>query len=188
MNIYNIKWTRLQAEIFRILSIKRGRSLNLRGIARPLGKSPTAVANALKGLEKESLIKIKREKNIRLLSIELNENNQKAIDLKRVENLKLVYESGLADFLKDSFPGNTVILFGSYSRGNDVWAEESEGHTSDIDIAIVGTKGKETDLTTFNKKLERTIIINFYASFNEIHKHLKDNILNGILLSGSVDL
>lgn len=82
----------------------------------------------------------------------------------------------------------TVILFGSYSRGDDVWINETEGHKSDIDIAIIGTKGKEIKLTRFDKLLERTIIINFYPSFKEIHKHLRDNILNGILLSGSVDL
>ena len=100
----------------------------------------------------------------------------------------MIYESKLVKFLEDSFPGTTIILFGSYSRGDDVWTGESEGHTSDIDIAIIGTKGKEIDLAKFDKLMERIIVINFYPSFKQIHKHLKDNILNGILLSGSVDI
>lgn len=188
MSMYNIKWTRLQAEIFRFLCIKAGQSLNLRSIARHLKKSPTAVSNALKNLEKEKLIKVKKANTIRLLSIELNRDNEKTIELKRVENLKLIYESGVVKFLEESFPGTTIILFGSYSRGDDTWTNETEENRSDIDIAIIGTKGKDIDLTKFDKKLERTIIINFYPSFKEIHRHLRNNILNGIILSGGVDL
>jgi len=44
------------------------------------------------------------------------------------------------------------------------------------------------DLTNFDKLLERTITINFYETWKGIHKHLKDNILNGITLSGGIDL
>ena len=186
--MYHIKWTRLQSEIFRFLCIKTGQILNLREIARSLKRSPTAVSSALKGLKKEGLIKVNKSKNINLLSIEFNRDNHKAIELKRIENLKLIYESELTKFLGDNFPGTTIILFGSYSRGDDIIIDETEGHKSDIDIAIIGTKGKEIELIKFEKSLERKIVINFYISFKEIHKHLKDSILNGILLSGSVDL
>ena len=188
MDMYLIKWTTLQSEIFRFLCIRAGMSFSLREIARSLKRSPTAVSSALQDLKKEGLIRIKKSGNINLLSIELNRDNEKAIELKRVENLKLIYESELAKFLSDSFPGCTVILFGSYSRGDDIWTNEDEGHKSDIDIAVIGTKGKNMELTKFNKLLERDIIINSYPSFKEIHKHLRDSILNGILLSGSVDL
>ncbi|MBI2045051.1 nucleotidyltransferase domain-containing protein [Candidatus Pacearchaeota archaeon] len=186
MDTYTIKWTRLQTEVFRFLCIKAGQSLNLREIAKSLKKSPTAVSKSLQDLEKEGLVKVRKIGNMNLLSIEFNRDNEIAIELKRVENLKLIYESGLAKFLEENFPGTTIILFGSYSRGDDAWTNEET--KSDIDIAIIGTKSKEIKLTEFNKKLERTVIINFYPSFKEIHKHLKDNILNGIVLSGSVDL
>ncbi|HDK42770.1 MAG TPA: hypothetical protein ENG87_05285 [Candidatus Pacearchaeota archaeon] len=59
---------------------------------------------------------------------------------------------------------------------------------SDIDIAVIGVKEKDINLTKFENLLEKNIIINFYPSFNKIHKHLRDSILNGILLSGSVDI
>ena len=188
MDMYKLKWTRLQTEIFRFLCIKAGMTRNLRGIAMPLNVSPTAVSNALIELEKEGLIKIERSKTMNLLSIEFNRDNQRAIEMKRVENLKMVYESGLSDFLFNEFPGCTIILFGSYSRGEDVWIRETEENRSDIDIAIIGIKGKEINLTRFHKMLERTIVINFYESWGSIHKHLKNNILNGILLSGGVEL
>ena len=178
----------MQAEIFRFLCIKAGQTLNLRGIARPLKVSPTAVSKALTELEKEGLITVKKSETINLLSIEFNWDNHKAIQLKRVENVKMIYESGLSDFLYNEFPGCTIILFGSYSLGEDVWIGKSIEHRSDIDIAIIGTKSKEVNLTKFDKMLERTILINFYKSWVDIHKHLKDNILNGILLSGGIEL
>lgn len=186
VNIYKSKFTLLQQEIFRYLIIKAGTSFNARRLARPLKRTQAGIVKALPELEREGLVKIKKDKDSGRWSIEFNRDNQKAIDLKRVENLKMIYESGLVKFLEDSFPGYTIILFGSYSRGDDIWT--SEGHTSDIDIATIGTKSREVELTKFDKLLERTIVINFYPSFKEIHKHLKDSILNGILLSGSIDL
>ncbi len=188
MDMYKLKWTRLQQRIFRLLCIKVGQSFNLRGIAKLLGVSPTAVSNVLHDLEKERLIKMEKSKTMNLISIEFNRDNEKAINLKRVENLKLIYESELDKFLENEFPGCTIILFGSYSRGEDVWFGETDDRSSDIDIAIIGTKGKTIDLTKFEEKLERKIFINFYKSWDEIHKNLRNNILNGILLSGSIEL
>lgn len=188
MDMYQLEWTTLQAEILRLLCIKSGQTLNLRGIARFLKVSPTAVSNSLNKLEKEELIKIKKSETINLLSIELNRDNYKAIQLKRVENLKMIYESELAFFLFNEFPGCSIVLFGSYSFGEDIWFGEKDERSSDIDIAIIGTKGKELNLIKYNKLLERNININFYKSWTGIHKHLKENILRGIVLSGGIEL
>ena len=180
MDTYKVKWTKLQAEIFRFLSISSGKSFNLRGLAKFLNVSPTAASNALSDLEKDEFVKVKRSETMNLLTIEFNRDSRKAIDLKRVENLKQIYESGLVWFLEEKFPGNTIILFGSYSRGEDV-------HNSDVDIAIVGTKGKDVDLGKFEKVLEKTIHVNFYKSW-ELDKNLRANILNGIVLIGGIEL
>jgi predicted nucleotidyltransferase len=188
MDRYKIKWTRLQEEIFRFLCIKAGQVFNLRGMATKLGVSPTAVSNALVQLEKERFIKVIKSKTMNLMSIELNRDNRKAIEIKRTENLRLIYESGLPDFLFNKFPGCAVFLFGSYSRGEDVWYGEDDERSSDVDIAVIGTKGKEAGLADFENALERKIIINFYESWSKIHKHLKNNILNGITLAGGVEL
>jgi len=177
----------LQAEIFRLLCMRAGQRLNLREMARTLKASPTAVSNALAKLEKEGLVSVGKSKTMNLLSIGFNRESGRAIELKRVENLKMVYESGLSDFLSDEFPGCTVMLFGSYSRGEDVYGEAEETR-SDIDIAVIGTKGKKTDLAKFERLLERAVSINFYESWGKIHRNLKNNILSGILLKGSVEL
>ena len=164
MDIYKLKFTRLQNEILRLLCIKAGMSLNQREIARILKVSPTAISKSLPLLEKEGLVEIKRKEKMNLISVELKRDNSKTISFKRIENLKLIYESGLADFLEKKFPGCDIVLFGSYSQGEDTIH-------SDIDIAI-NSKRKDFDLTKFDKMLERTII----------NKNLELNISKGIVL------
>jgi len=111
----------------------------------------------------------------------LNKRNHKIMQLKRVDNLKQIYELGLVDFLDKEFAGATIILFGSYSRGDDLI-------NSDIDIAVIGRKEKGIDLKKYEEQLERKININYYASFDKIHKNLKENLANGIVLSGGFQL
>jgi predicted nucleotidyltransferase len=184
MDMYQLKWTRLQSEIFRLLCIRAGQALSLRETARALKVSPTAVSGALAGIGDYAAVK--KSKTMNLLSISLNRDSQKTIQMKRVENLKMVYESGLSDFLFNEFPGCAVILFGSYSKGEDTYF--SEENRSDIDVAIIGRKEKGISLESFDRLLERKVSINFYESWKGIHKHLKDSILNGIILSGGIDL
>jgi len=165
----------------RLLFIKAGDSLNARRVAKLLNVSPPAVAKALPFLEKQKLISLEQDKTSKRWSIEFNRSNYKAMQLKRADNLKQIYESGLAYFLEKEFAGATIVLFGSYSRGEDTI-------TSDIDIAIMGRKEKDVNLSYFDKTLERKVSLAFYKSFKEIHKNLRENICNGIVLIGGVDL
>jgi predicted nucleotidyltransferase/predicted DNA-binding protein (UPF0251 family) len=179
MDTYKLNFTILELEIFSLLSLKAGEKLSQRDIAKELKVSPTAVANSVKNLIGKNLIKLERTKTINFISF--NRDNPKALELKRVENLKQFYLSELSDFLEEKLAGATIIIFGSYSRGEDT-------NTSDIDIAVIGRKDKLIDLKIFEKKLNRQINIHFYDSWKNIHKHLKNNILNGIIITGSVDL
>jgi len=167
--------------ILRLLFINAGIPLNQRQIANRLEVSQPAVMKALPGLEKEGLILSQQDKESRRWSIQLNRDDRMVLALKRVDNLKQVYESGLANFLEAKFPGDTIILFGSYARGEDTAG-------SDIDIAVIGSKEKDVDLTRLEKALERTININFFESFKNVHKHLKENLCNGIVLVGGIEL
>ncbi len=181
MDMYKLKFTKLQNEILRLLCIKAGTTLNQRGISRLLSVSPTAVAKALPALKKESLVKIEKTQNMNLSSVELDRDNEKATAFKRIENLKMIYESSLPMYLTENFPGCTIILFGSYSLGEDTT-------DSDIDIAVIGSKEKETDLSRFNEMLERTVFLHYYDRFSNINRNLRANILNGITLNGYVEL
>lgn len=179
VDIYKLKFTVLQSEILRFLFVKAGASFNARATAKALNVSQTAISKALPLLEKEELVKI--EKKSGRWSIKLNRDNPKAVAFKRAENLKMLYESGAASFLEEQLPGATIILFGSYSRGDDTI-------TSDIDMAIIGRKEKNLDLARFENRLERKINLNFYPSLKEIHKELRENLCNGIVLAGGIEL
>ncbi len=181
VNTYKLRLTNLQQGILKLLFVKTGESLNQRQIAKFLDVSQPAVMKALPDLEKTDLIKIKQDKETKRWSIELNRENYKIIQLKRVDNLRLFYETGLVDFLEKEFAGATIILFGSYSRGEDII-------NSDIDIAIIGRKEKNINLTLYEEKFGRKININFYDSFKNIHKRLKENLCNGIVFAGGVEL
>lgn len=181
INTNKLKLTTLQQDILRLLFIKSGISLNQRRIALLLKVSPPAIIKAIPELKKHNLITISQDKESKRWSISLNRDNHKVSQLKRADNLKQLYESGLSDFLEEKFAGGTIILFGSYSRGEDT-------ESSDIDIAIIGRKDKIIDLKDYEKTLERTININFYESFSKIHKNLKENLCNGIVLSGGIEL
>lgn len=181
VNTTKLRLTVLQQEILRILFIRVGSELNQRRIAKTLNVSQPAVMKGLPLLEKENLINIAQDKESRRWSIELNRENHKVMQLKRTDNLKQIYESGLADFLEKEFAGASIVLFGSYSRGDDT-------ETSDIDIAVIGRKDKLVELTEYETILERRINLNFYESWNKIHTNLKENICNGIVLAGGVEL
>ena len=155
------------------------KEFNQLALADALGVSSTAISKSLKRLVKEGLIVLDKEKW--QISISLNRGNPAVIGLKRAENLRMLYDSGLCMFLFDSFPGATLVVFGSYSFGEDV-------SSSDIDIAVIGSSEKDTSLDAFEKILHRKIVLQFYPSLGKIHKYLKDNILNGILIKGGFEI
>ena len=188
VNIYKSKLTILQQEILRLLFVKAGALLNQRNIASLLDVTPPAVMKALPKLEKENLIKIVQDKESKRWSIGLNRDNYKVLQIKRADNLRQIYESGLIDFLEKEFAGATIVLFGSYSRGEDVWYADNDDRNSDIDIAIVGRKEKKINLKEYENNLQRIININFYDLWKSIHKNLRNNLFNGIILLGGVEL
>ena len=181
INIYKLKLTGLQQEILRFLFVKAGKAFNARQIARGLEVSQPAISKALPFLVKEGYLKVAKDKESGRLSIELERGNPLVAGLKRAENLKMIYECGLAGFLDETFPGTVIILFGSYASGEDIWR-------SDVDIAVIGAKERRLDLERFEKALEKEVILQFYPSFREIHRNLRHSILNGITLKGVVEL
>ena len=181
METYKFKFTELQNDIFRLMCIKTGKSLNLRTTANLLKVSPTAVGKAVRGLIAKGLLKVERSKTMNLVLIQLNRDNPKAMKLKRVENLRKIYELNFDGFLEENFPGSTIVLFGSFSRGDDTTS-------SDIDIAIINSKEKAINLDGFEREFERKIYLHFYRSLKGLNEEFKENICNGILLAGGVEL
>jgi len=187
VNNYEEKLTKLQQKIMDLFFIYSGKSFNLHGIARRLDTSATAVLKAIKYLKEKRYLDVEKDKESNNLSIGLNLDNEKIIQMKRTWNLNRIYFSGIFDILIDKFPGATIILFGSYSKGEDLYTTNS-----DIDIAIIGYSEKEIKgISKPEKNFQRSINIEFIESFNAFHKadkHLKENLMNGIVLEGGFEL
>lgn len=179
--MYKPKLTLLQQEILRFLFMHASDVFNAHALSIALKVSQPAIAKALPFLEKSGLIHVSKDKASGRLAITLNRENQLVIGMKRADNIRQIYESGLAEFLRESFPACAIIIFGSFAKGEDT-------SKSDIDIAVVGAKRKELDLGIFEKKFEKEIRINFYKSFKEIKSELRNNILGGLLISGWIEL
>ena len=171
-----MKNTDTKEKILELLFDFPTRRFHVREIARMLNISPPAVSKALNQLEKEEMIILTKKF---LYEIKANLENSNFKNLKRVSNLKKIYSSGLLEYLHDKFPMDTIILFGSYSRGEDI-------ERSDIDIAIIG-KEKPLGLERYNKKFNKDINIEF-LDFKKIDKNLRDNVISGITLSGYINL
>lgn len=179
--MYKLKLTLLQQEVLEFLFTNPEKSFTSRAISISLKVSQPGISKALKTLKHSALIEMKKDIASKRLSIALNRDNPIIMGLKRSYNLRCIYESGLADFLKNTFPGSTIILFGSYSRGDDT-------SSSDIDIAVIRKKTKDIDLKIFENFLQREISLNFYESMANVYKEMRQNLCNGIVLSGGVEL
>ena len=75
-----------------------------------------------------------------------------------------------------------IIVFGSFSKGEDI-------ENSDIDIYVETPSKKEISLKKFEKKLNRKIQVFRNKSIKKIkNEDLANNILNGIVLNGNLEV
>ena len=92
METIKLRLTTLQNDILRLICIKSGEKLNLSEIAKNLDVSVTAVSKSIPKLEETKLISVEKDKKMNLTLISIDRSNKKAIQLKRTENLKMIYE------------------------------------------------------------------------------------------------
>lgn len=150
--------------------------LTIREIARKLKISPPTVSRIVKNLERKNLVLIKKESNqYKVLG---NIENEKFKDMKRMYNLFSLLP--LKEFLIREFNPNLIVVFGSYSTGEDV-------ENSDIDLFVDSQKTKEINLSKFEKKLARSIHL-IVSSFNKLPSELRSNIINGVVLHGVIEI
>lgn len=95
---------------------------------------------------------------------------------KKLNIIERLKSSGLISYVDDSCMPNSIILFGSVSRGEDI-------ENSDIDL-FIQSKEIKLNLSKFEKKLNRKINLFFEKDFLRLNKELKNNILNGVILEG----
>lgn len=154
---------------------------SLAEIKRRSGKAATSVILHLNELIKEGVI-IKTSKKAGKRQYPLyksNQNNTTYVHYKKIFNIDILNKSGLIDFLKDQCFPECIVLFGSYAKGEDT-------KTSDIDLYIQ-SKEKNIELKKYEKSLGRKIQLHFREDFNKYAKELKNNIINGTILSGYLE-
>ena len=141
----------------------------------------TSVKKHLEDLKKQKIITQKIEKkgsrNFPFFKANINNSNYKKN--KKFYNILKLNKSGLIEFLKDNLMPKSIVLFGSYQRGEDI-------EDSDIDI-FVECKTEELDLTKFKKYLKRNIELHFKENFKKYPPELKNNIINGAVLEGYLE-
>lgn len=150
-------------------------------ISRKIGLAHTSVKKNLDYLMKKGLlIKTIEKKGTRKFPVyQANLMSKVFKTYKSLYNIASLRESGLVEFLEDTIAPKAIVLFGSYQRGEDT--EES-----DIDL-FIECKTEKIDLKAFEKKLQRKIQLHFNKDFTSYPTELKNNIINGIVVSGYLE-
>lgn len=162
------------AKVMRFVFEKPEKWVHIRNIAKSLNISPNTARAALDSLFKEKIIEKRKIGNLIQARANLESEDYKTD--KKIENLRSIYKSGIVDYLYDYYSPQAIVLFGSYSRGEDT----SE---SDVDIGIITSEKKRPELMRFEKKIGRKISLSLFAR-NGVSDEFFTNIMNGIVLKG----
>jgi|SRR3989344_1125665 len=166
------------AEVFFVNPTKKS---YLMDISRSIGLAHTSVKKNLGTLVKLGLImeSIEKKGGRKFPFYKANLDNRAFRRYKTVYNLSSILESELIEFIEQKLTPKSIVLFGSYEKGEDI-------ENSDIDM-FIECKKEELDLSSFEKKLGRKIELHFNDNFNSYPKELKNNIINGRVLSGFLE-
>lgn len=118
--------------------------------------------------------------------IQADYENFNFIKEKILYNLGVIYRSGIVEYLTQNWHPKAVLLFGSFRKG-----EDAPG--SDVDIALEMSEDADLkvmridDFKELESQLDRKINVYFFNR-NKIDINLFNNIANGILLSGFLEV
>ena len=145
----------------------------IKEISRKINLAPTSVRNHIKDLLAKNLIKKKKAKPFN--GLVANRENEDFIFYKSVYNLYSLKQ--LTDFLISTFWPKLIVVFGSYTKGEDI-------EKSDIDILIISKTKKEINLERFEKNLKRKINLLIVEKLEKLDKNIIKKIYNGTVLYG----
>lgn len=153
----------------------------LMDISRSIGLAHTSVKKNLDKLVKMGLLieSIEKKGGRKFPLYRANLDDKTFKKYKTVYNISCILQSRLIEFIEEKLMPKSIVLFGSYQRGEDI-------ENSDIDL-FVECKKEELDIGSFEKKLGRKIELHFNDNFNSYSKELKNNIINGVVLGGFLE-
>lgn len=147
----------------------------IREISREIKLAPTSVRIIINSLFKSGMIVQKKSKPFD--GYVTNRENDAFLFYKKAYNLLSLYE--LRNLIAEFIHPKAIILFGSYSRGEDVEA-------SDIDILIISKVKKELKFPELEKKLKRKINIMIVKDLKKLDSSIIKKIYNGVVLYGEI--
>lgn len=147
---------------------------HIREIGRLVKLSAPTVSKLVDELEQEQILISKKEKVVE--NVYADREHKKFTNLKRFYNMTQFAESGLIEFLADEYQASAIVLFGSYSRGEDT-------SKSDIDVAVITKRKAALSLEKFERKLKRKINIH-EIQIEKCTKEFFDELMNGIVVYG----
>ncbi len=154
--------------------------LRVREIERTLKLPLPSVIRYCRELEGENILLTVKTGNVTFYTS--NRTSETYLLEKKLFNIKQMYDSGLIEYLKIELSNPGVILFGSYSKGEDI--EES-----DIDLYVETLAKQKLNFEKYEKILKRKIQIFRHKNLKEISNlNLANNIINGISLNGFVEV
>ena len=153
----------------------------LMDISRRIGLAHTSVKKNLDKLMKLELItgSVEKKGKRKFPFYRANTDSKLFKKEKMVYNLSSVLNSGMIEFIEEILMPKSIVLFGSYQRGEDT-------ESSDVDL-FVECKEKSLDLRKFEKKLDRKVQLHFKENFGSYPNELKNNIINGTVLMGFLE-
>lgn len=157
------------------------REISLNDLTKQVNISKTTANKVASQLEQEGFLNIEVLGKVWRISC-----NQQHIfnTLRKISyNLELIYESGIIQEVLKVIPHpRSIILFGSYRKGDDI-------ETSDIDIAVETLDNKEVKIVSIGvipqlgyRQKVKVNLLKF--SRNKIDVNLFANLVNGIVLYG----
>jgi predicted nucleotidyltransferase len=168
----------IKKQIMEYFFLNPSSKLRVRQIERKLNLSLPSVIRYCKDLENQNILKKITIGNVSFYTAD--RVAKKYLLEKTFFNIRQIIDSGLLEYLKQTLSNPVIILFGSYSRGEDI-------ESSDIDLYIENTSKKKINLEEYEEKLKRKIQLFKYKDINKVeNSHLANNILNGIVLNNQI--
>lgn len=154
--------------------------LRVRQIERELKIPLPSVLRYVKELESEDILSTLNLGNVVFYTA--NRSSNKYLLEKKLFNIFSIYNSGFIDFIMKELSNPPVIVFGSYAKGEDL-------ENSDIDLYIETQSNRDLRLENFEQILKRKIQIFKYQNIHKVkNPYLANNIINGVILNGLVEV
>ena len=175
-----MKRTDIKQTILEYFFVSPSAKLRVREIERVLKLPLPSVIRYCGELEEEKLLTTIVTGNVKVYTS--NRMSEEYLLEKKLFNIKSIYASGLMDYIRRELSNPSIILFGSFAKGEDI--EES-----DIDLYLETPSKKELKFEKFEKLLKRKIQTFRHKSLGSLSNvNLANNIVNGVLLNGFVEV